>query len=75
VVAWRACLEQEAPTAENIEVRGSHCGLGHNPAVLWAVADRLAQPEGRWSRFAPAGALRALYPSAQRRASAEGIAA
>jgi len=67
VVAWRACLEQEGPTAENIEVRGSHCGLGHNPAALWAVADRLARPEGRWSRFEPAGALQALYPNRDRR--------
>ena len=63
VVAWRACLEDEGPTSENIEVRGSHCGLGHNPLVLWAVADRLAQPEGAWSRFVPGGALRALYPT------------
>jgi len=70
VVAWRACLEQEGPTSENIEVRGSHCGLGHNPAALWAVADRLAQPEGRWSRFASAGALSLLYPDPQRRAPA-----
>jgi pimeloyl-ACP methyl ester carboxylesterase len=70
VVAWRACLEQEGPTSENIEVRGSHCGLGHNPAALWAVADRLAQPEGGWSRFASAGALRLLFPEPQHRAPA-----
>ena len=67
VVAWRACLEREGPTAENIEVRGSHCGLGHNPLALWAVADRLAQPEGAWSRFAPGGAWRALYPASRDR--------
>jgi pimeloyl-ACP methyl ester carboxylesterase len=67
VVAWRACLEQEGPTSENIEVRGSHCGLGHNPLALWAVADRLAQPEGGWSRFAPLGTLQLLYPIVQRR--------
>ena len=24
---------------ENIEVQGSHCGLGHNPAVVYAIAD------------------------------------
>jgi hypothetical protein len=69
VVAWRACLEQEGPAAENVEVRGSHCGLGHNPAALWAVADRLAQPEGQWSRFAPVGALQALYPKPRRSAA------
>jgi pimeloyl-ACP methyl ester carboxylesterase len=75
VVAWRACLEDEGSTAENVEVRGSHCGLGHNPAALWVVADRLAQPEGRWSRFAPRGALQALYPTLLRRSSAGSAAA
>jgi hypothetical protein len=75
VVAWRACLERDGPTSENIEVRGSHCGLGHNPAVLWAVADRLAQPEGGWSRFAERGALKALYPQPPRRAPAGRAAA
>lgn len=73
VVAWRACLEQAGPTSENIEIRGSHCGLGHNPAALWAVANRLAQPEGRWSRFAPNGALQVLYPDPQRHAPAAGV--
>jgi len=33
---------------ETIEVVGSHVGLGHHPAVLFVVADRLAQPPGDW---------------------------
>ena len=37
--------------AENIEVRGSHLGLGHNPPVLVVVADRLAQPIGQWKPY------------------------
>ena len=32
-------------------VYGSHCGLGHNPAALWAIMDRLALPEDEWSPF------------------------
>jgi pimeloyl-ACP methyl ester carboxylesterase len=36
---------------ENIRVPGSHCGLGFNPWVMKIVADRLAQPEGRWLPF------------------------
>jgi pimeloyl-ACP methyl ester carboxylesterase len=51
VVHWRACLEPVADHTENIEVPGSHCGLGHNPLVLYAVADRLSQPEGLWRPF------------------------
>jgi hypothetical protein len=26
-------------------------GMGMNPTALYAIADRLAQPEGRWQRF------------------------
>ena len=62
IVSWRASLEQPSPTAENIAVHGSHLGLGHHPAVLWAVADRLAQPPGQWRPFVPPRWLRPLYP-------------
>ena len=40
--------------AENIEVSASHFGMGANPAVLWAIADRLAQFEGAWHWPTPA---------------------
>jgi pimeloyl-ACP methyl ester carboxylesterase len=62
IVAWQACLNPAARRAENIAVYGSHLGLGHNPAVVWAVADRLAQPEGRWRPFQPPLLLRHLFP-------------
>jgi pimeloyl-ACP methyl ester carboxylesterase len=51
VVHWRTCLEQESDHTENIQVPGSHCGLGHNPLVLYAVAERLSQSEGNWRPF------------------------
>src|SRR5215472_954820 len=66
IVAWQGCLEQEGPTAENIEVEGSHCGLGHNPVALYAIADRLAQPEGRWQRFDRGGLRSFVYPDPHR---------
>jgi len=44
IVAWRSCLDEEAPHVENVEVRTSHCGMGHHPSVLLAIADRLARP-------------------------------
>jgi pimeloyl-ACP methyl ester carboxylesterase len=62
VVAWRDCLEVPGPRSENIEVVGSHCGLGHHPAVIYAVSDRLARPEGEWAPFRPPAALRWLFP-------------
>jgi pimeloyl-ACP methyl ester carboxylesterase len=62
IVPWRACLQPEGARSENIEVRGSHCGLGHNVAAVLAIDDRLAQAEGAWRRFQPPPALRAMYP-------------
>ena len=41
--------------SESIEVESSHCGMGHHPAVVYAVADRLAQAEGERSPFDRAG--------------------
>jgi pimeloyl-ACP methyl ester carboxylesterase len=62
VVAWRACLQSEGPQSENVEVRGSHLGLGLNPAALWVVADRLAQPLGTWTPFRPNGLVTRFFP-------------
>jgi pimeloyl-ACP methyl ester carboxylesterase len=75
MVRWQACIEAVGPTSENIEVRGSHSGLGFNPAALYAVADRLAQPDGTWTPFrAPIG-MRHLYPKAATFRSKEPLAA
>ncbi len=46
---------------ENVWVPGSHLGLGFNAAVMWVLADRLAQPEGAWRPFRPDGRLGSLY--------------
>jgi pimeloyl-ACP methyl ester carboxylesterase len=63
IVAWRACLSEPSPTTENIAVIGSHLGLGHNPAVVWAVADRVAQPRGEWAPFRAPALLRHAFPT------------
>jgi pimeloyl-ACP methyl ester carboxylesterase len=62
VVRWYTCLERPGPQRENIEVRGSHTGLGVNPAVLIAVTDRLAQREGTWRPFRAPPGLGHLFP-------------
>ena len=52
VVAWPCSIEKAGQQTENVEILGgSHLGLGAHPAVLYAVADRLAQPEGQWKPF------------------------
>lgn len=61
VAAWESCLEIESHQTDNIEVPGSHCGLGFNPLVLYIIADRLAQPEGGWKPFDRSGLRKYLY--------------
>ncbi|MGH3636640.1 MAG: alpha/beta hydrolase, partial [Mycobacterium sp.] len=61
IVAWRVCLNEPGPQAENVAVAASHLGFGHHPAVIWAIADRLAQPVGQWAPFRPPPLLRPLY--------------
>jgi len=61
VVAWPCSIQAPRPRTENIEVRASHVGMGAHPAVLHAVADRLAQPEDDWAPFAPRGPWRWAY--------------
>jgi len=77
IVSWRCSVETRPELSENIVVESSHMGLGAHPAALFAVADRLAQPEGDWTPFRregwrrlfyrdPAKATRALPPAAAR---------
>jgi pimeloyl-ACP methyl ester carboxylesterase len=44
IVAWQSCLDEASPSTENVEVQSSHCGMGHHPTVLLAIAERLARP-------------------------------
>ncbi|MEM6703591.1 MAG: alpha/beta hydrolase [Acidobacteriota bacterium] len=61
VVAWQTCVDHVSPSAENVEVYGSHCGLGHNPMAIAVIADRLKQPEGVWRPFERRGVRRLLF--------------
>jgi pimeloyl-ACP methyl ester carboxylesterase len=64
IVHWRGSVQQPGPQAptENIEVYASHIGLGVNPSVMVAIADRLAQCEGTWAPFAPPLVLQWMFP-------------
>lgn len=64
VVHWSTCLEPATDHTENIEVPGSHCGLGMNPLVLYAVTDRLSQPIGEWKPFVRSGWRASFYRGA-----------
>lgn len=63
VVHWRGSVQaDDHAQCENIEVYASHVGLGVNPAVVYALADRLAQKEGEWRRFSPRGIANLAFP-------------
>lgn len=66
IVAWRTCIEPPSSTTDNIEVYGSHCGLGVNASVYFALADRLCLADGEWAPFDRNLSVwrRATYPSA-----------
>ena len=56
IVAWECCTSVPAPQTENIEVRATHLGYGHEYETLRIIADRLAQPEGAWLPYAASAA-------------------
>ena len=51
VAHWSFCVDEEDDYTENLHVPSSHLGMTHNPLVMYAVADRLAQAEGNWRPF------------------------
>ncbi|MFT4762168.1 MAG: putative alpha/beta hydrolase family esterase [Paraglaciecola sp.] len=49
IVPWEACMElEEGNLAQNIEINGSHIGLGVNPEVYKIIFDRLQYSEENW---------------------------
>lgn len=63
IVHWRGSVQKPTATpSENIEVYASHSGLGVNPSVMVAIADRLAQPENTWAPFEPSLAAQWMFP-------------
>jgi pimeloyl-ACP methyl ester carboxylesterase len=63
ICAWQSCVEDSGVFSESIEVYSSHCGMGFNLLALYAVADRLAQPEQHWQPFARRGWRKFFFPT------------
>lgn len=56
IVPWEACMEMhEDDLHQNIQVRGSHCGLGMNSCVFMVIEDRLKYSMQNWQLFKPQG--------------------
>lgn len=62
VAPWQTCIDVEGELSENIEVYGTHIGMGVNPAVVFAILDRLSQKPGEWLPFHPPMVVRTWYP-------------
>lgn len=64
VVAWQSCVHATpARRVEDIEVSGSHIGMGWNSAVLAVVADRLRQAPGKWRPYVESSASSSKFPA------------
>lgn len=52
VVSWKVCMEQRQTNIhQNIQVRGSHFGLGVNPRVFQIIKDRLQYDRHNWQHY------------------------
>ncbi len=65
IVPWEMCIEEEDEIHQNIQVRGSHLGLGVNPSVLEIIANRLLFSKKDWEHFRAPNIVKDLlfYPS------------
>lgn len=64
IVHWRGSVQEEGEhPSENILVHASHIGLGVNPSVMVAMADRLSLKEGDWTPFRPKLGQGWMFPS------------
>lgn len=64
IVPWsRSLVDERAPRHENIEVRSTHLTLGIDPAVMFAISDRVRRDPDQWRPFAVPPLLRPAFPS------------
>ncbi|RLA30442.1 MAG: alpha/beta hydrolase [Gammaproteobacteria bacterium] len=61
VVAWQIAKLPPGDRVENIGIATSHLGMGFNPAVLYAIADRLRQADEDWRPFEISGFRNIFY--------------
>jgi len=63
IVNWQTTLQQDGHAqTQNIEVRGSHCGMTLNPAIWLLIAECLTVAPGRWQAFERGSWRTLIYP-------------
>ncbi len=65
VVPWELCLEEQDNWHQNVQVRGSHLGLGVNPLVLEIIEDRLKLDKSNWHYFKSANMVQDILINAK----------
>ncbi len=66
VVPWEVCMEKLVDKwHQNVQVRGSHLGLGVNPGVMKIIEDRLKYTKEDWTHFESTNIVQDIlfYPS------------
>jgi hypothetical protein len=61
IVSWKIAKVPPGENVENIGINTSHFGMGYNPTVFFALADRLRQAEGSWAPFEIIGLRKFFY--------------
>ena len=52
IVPWQSCIElHEDETHQNVEIIGSHLGLGWNPSAMKIIVDRLSYEASNWRPY------------------------
>lgn len=63
IVQWKTACVDDGPRAENVEVFGSHFGLGANATVVHVVLNRLAVSVDDWQPFRAEPLIAQLFPA------------
>ncbi len=61
IVSSDIAMLPPGPLVENVGVLASHIGMGYNPSVLYAIADRLVQTPETWEPFDMSGLRKLFY--------------
>lgn len=65
IVNWKTSFQRDGhEQSQNIQVRGSHCGMTLNPAIWYLVAQLLATPIDDWEPFTPERWGKLVFPAA-----------
>ena len=64
IVNWQTTFQHEGHAqTQNIEVRGSHCGMTLNPSIWLLIAECLAIAPGQWQAFEHGNWSTLVYPA------------